>query len=86
MKNLTIDFSQFEDSRQVHEYLAAQLSFPEYYGKNLDALYDVLSTYHENLWINLIPSGKEFEDGFMQVFQVVSFESAYVEVGIKAIP
>lgn len=32
------------DKKTAHEYLAARLSLPEYYGKNLDALYDVLST------------------------------------------
>ena len=29
--------------RQAHEYLAEALDFPEYYGKNLDALYDCLT-------------------------------------------
>lgn len=31
------------DRDAAHEYLAAVLEFPEYYGKNLDALYDCLS-------------------------------------------
>lgn len=30
------------DKAQLHETLAAELNFPHYYGKNLDALYDVL--------------------------------------------
>ena len=27
----------------AHEYLAARLSFPAWYGRNLDALYDLLT-------------------------------------------
>jgi len=31
------------DRRTAHEYIAKMLSFPEYYGHNLDALYDMLT-------------------------------------------
>lgn len=43
---------------QVHTYLSDRLNFPDYYGKNLDALYDLLSTYSqpEKLIILLIYS------------------------------
>ena len=33
----------FANAREVHGYLAAELGFPEYYGRNLDALYDILT-------------------------------------------
>lgn len=29
-------------SREGHDYLSEALNFPDYYGKNLDALYDCL--------------------------------------------
>lgn len=29
--------------REAHEHLAEQLALPDYYGRNLDALYDVLT-------------------------------------------
>ena len=29
--------------REAHEHLAQQLALPDYYGRNLDALYDVLT-------------------------------------------
>ena len=31
------------DREQAHEYLAQMLNFPEYYGRNLDALFDCLT-------------------------------------------
>ena len=43
MKEYIIDCAMMTDRDAVHEYLAKELGFPEYYGKNLDALYDCLS-------------------------------------------
>ena len=34
---------EMTDRQRTHEYLAEQLQFPAYYGKNLDALYDLLT-------------------------------------------
>ena len=33
--------------KQAHEYLAQTLDFPEYYGKNLDALFDCLTELND---------------------------------------
>ena len=43
MKQITLDGNILADATAVHEYLKEQLNFPEYYGKNLDALYDCLT-------------------------------------------
>lgn len=43
-KIIILDGKQFTDRDKAHHYLANKLNFPSYYGKNLDALYDVLST------------------------------------------
>lgn len=39
----TIDCSKLNDKENAHEYLKKVFDLPEYYGKNLDALHDVLS-------------------------------------------
>lgn len=38
----------------VHDQLTEKLSLPSCYGRNLDALYDVLSAYPEDLKVTLI--------------------------------
>lgn len=43
MKHITLDGNILADIAQVHDYLKEMLEFPEYYGKNLDALYDCLT-------------------------------------------
>ena len=43
MTQITLDGNMLADAANVHEYLKEMLSFPEYYGKNLDALHDCLT-------------------------------------------
>lgn len=42
---IVLDGQQMLNREQVHDYLSHRFNFPDYYGKNLDALYDLLSTY-----------------------------------------
>lgn len=51
MRQLTLDSSYMTDRKTAHEYIARQLSFPEYYGHNLDALYDMLTDIAEPIII-----------------------------------
>lgn len=39
----TIDALNLRRKKEAHDYLAEVFNFPDYYGKNLDALYDCLS-------------------------------------------
>jgi ribonuclease inhibitor len=43
MKKVVFDSSHVESIDQLHSDLARKLNFPDYYGANLDALYDCLS-------------------------------------------
>ena len=38
-----IDCSAISDAKQLHQCLARFLNFPDWYGHNLDALYDCLT-------------------------------------------
>ena len=42
--SVMINGKEIKSRDHLHTVLAKELSFPSYYGKNLDSLYDVLST------------------------------------------
>ena len=42
MKTIKLDISNISTIRALHIYLAYQLDLPAHYGRNLDALHDVL--------------------------------------------
>ena len=47
MKKVIIDCKKLQQKEQAHLYLAEIFDFPDYYGKNLDALFDCLTELGE---------------------------------------
>ena len=43
VNRVTLDCARLLERQPAHAYLAEALSLPDYYGKNLDALYDCLT-------------------------------------------
>ena len=43
-----LDCGEMTDRERAHEYIAEVLEFPDYYGKNLDALFDCLTDMGES--------------------------------------
>ena len=46
-----LDCRKMTDRGTAHDYLAEKFEFPGYYGRNLDALFDLLSTYEKDAQI-----------------------------------
>ena len=75
---------EIENREALHRALAWQLDFPDYYGRNLDALYDVLTTAAEP--IEILVSGEDdlreqlggYWDLFCTVLEDVCEENANV--------
>lgn len=44
MKTICLAPNQFSSLQEVHSFLKNTLNLPDYYGENLDALYDILTT------------------------------------------
>lgn len=51
MKKAIINCAEINSRYQLHEKLADALSFPEWYGRNLDALHDILTDFSEDTLI-----------------------------------
>lgn len=47
MKNVTIDLTNIHTPRGMHAYIAYVMNFPAHYGRNLDALHDMLTEIGE---------------------------------------
>ncbi|GHT18724.1 hypothetical protein FACS189429_5630 [Bacteroidia bacterium] len=47
MKTIEIDFAHIETNDDFYQQLKSKIDLPEYFGNNLDALYDVLTGYIE---------------------------------------
>ena len=43
MNNITLKLNKFSEKNEIHNYLKKKMKFPDYYGGNLDALYDCLT-------------------------------------------
>lgn len=83
MKNVVIDCGKLNQRRQAHTYLAKELDFPDYYGKNLDALFDCLTDIGE---CTVILKGAEtlrLSDGYGVRILKVMEEAVRVNPGFK---
>ncbi len=83
MKAAVIDFGKFENAKDVHAYLKETLSFPDYYGANLDALYDCLTDIGEDTEILTASSGKDYESGFIRVLRDASLKNRHLRIRRK---
>ena len=54
MNKYIVDFRKAKTYEDLHEILKKSLGFPDYYGKNLDALWDCLMDYCYDWYIEII--------------------------------
>lgn len=53
MKSVILDAKKMLEKGEMHEYFAKKFDLPEYYGRNLDALFDCLCEINEPTLIKL---------------------------------
>lgn len=51
MQKIGIQGERFSTIEEIHEFLQSEMDFPEYYGGNLSALYDMLTDICEETYI-----------------------------------
>jgi barstar (barnase inhibitor) superfamily len=82
MKIVILDAKKMLEKEKMHEYFTKKFGLPEYYGKNLDALFDCLCEINEPTLIKL--KNENVLDGatkesLTQLFRDVCSENALVK-------
>ena len=84
-----IDGKNIKDKLSLHAYLKEQCNFPDYYGNNLDALYDVLTDRTEPLEI-VLENAEELKEilcgygeAFIEALQDAAAENGKITIIIK---
>ena len=86
MRDVTLDLTPFEEKISLHRYFKEALAFPFYYGANLDALHDELTSATEPLHITVVypskPRGKmtEYLPRLLRVFEDAARENYHLEI------
>ncbi len=75
---VTLDCRTITSREQLHDTLAALLALPEYYGRNLNALYDLLTERGEPTVLRLLhrQALREPLGGYGERFLQVLFDAA----------
>ena len=86
MKHCILDGEAIGTREQLHEILQRELELPEWYGRNLDALYDCLTDSHERISIEmrnpeaLAAHLGRYAKALEQVIRDAAEENAQIEV------
>ena len=89
MRMIQLDGRDMTDRESIHHYLQKKLGIVEYYGHNLDALYDILSTWDEEITIQLRHSEDvlshldRYGETLLNTLQEASLENDSLTIEIK---
>lgn len=81
MIKVILNGERMDSIEKAHLYMKKKLNTPEYFGENLDALWDVLSCYSEPIKISLKNKDKliknlgDYGESIIQVFQDAEIEN-----------
>ena len=81
----SIDCSHMTSREVLHDYLKQTLRLPDYYGKNLDALFDCLTELGHPTRLefshleHLVPLG-DYGESLMSTFRDAALENANLEL------
>ena len=84
MKEITIDCTTVASMAEIHEILARELDFPDWYGRNLDALHDCLTAICQETKITFLhfPALPFRSAGLLNVLRDSESENDKLEISL----
>ncbi len=82
MKRYIVDFRNIQNMEEAHKEIEEAFEFPDYYGKNLDALSDCLSELDIDSHVYVLIYETVF-DGFEDVIEVFDDKDVEYEIIIE---
>ncbi|HEY5576179.1 MAG TPA: barstar family protein [Clostridiaceae bacterium] len=86
MKEIHLNGSKMTDKAATHIYLKRKLGFPDYYGENLDALWDCLTTDLSGKKIiihkpeAIIDNLGSYGESMIQIFREAADDNEFMQV------
>ena len=85
---IILDGRLMTDRAALHDCLAEKFAFPDYYGRNLDALYDLLAAFPEPVCVTLMNANQliahlgRYGSAFLRTMEDVSRDNARMTFSI----
>ena len=76
------DFARLGSAEAVYDYLEKELSFPAYFGRNLDALHDCLTDVSSPTRLLLTGASDPCAQRFLPVFKNAAKQNRYLSVEV----
>ncbi|MDO5701808.1 MAG: barstar family protein [Lachnospiraceae bacterium] len=89
MRKIIFDLRSADNMDEVHEIISVSAGFPEWYGRNLDALYDLLTDICEPTCIGLfLPDWEGEKTGKLTALKAVfrDAEEENDDLGVITVP
>ena len=85
MKEIILDFKKFMTAKSAHRYIERQMDFQDYYGRNLDALYDCLTDISDHIKVKIINCDMldHTDNSIVNVFWDAAEENELLEVEVE---
>ena len=79
MKRIDLDGKLLQRTEEGHKYIQEAFSFPDYYGKNMDAFYDMLTEIAGDTEI-VISNALEMDPMMKKVLLNAELENHYLKI------
>ena len=81
MNSITLKLDKFSKKEELHSYLKKKMKFPDYYGENLDALFDCLTDISTDTAVDIkYDEDNELQRAVLAVFSDAVSQNAHLAI------